>query len=237
MIDIIVPVLSRPQNAQPLVDSIKANTTVEYDLHFVCSPDDDEQIDACIKATGWTLDILAVDWQPGPGDAAKKWNYGYKITDFGPDNPKTYPYVFMAADDITFTPGWDVEVLKVAERTGAGMVGTNDQANPLVMRGRHSTHSLFSRAYINSVGGTFFDGPGVVYCESYDHQYIDLEAVKAAMDRGQWAFAMNSVVAHHHPIYDRTVAYDDTYRKALGDASADKRLYTERLKEWSASRR
>jgi len=83
------------------------------------------------------------------------------------------------------------------------------------------------------VGGTFFDGPGVVYCEKYDHQYIDLEACKAAMDRGQWAFAMNSLVAHHHPIYDRTVAYDDTYRKALGDASADQRLYKQRLKDWS----
>ena len=71
----------------------------------------------------------------------------------------------------------------------------------------------------------------------YASRNCDTEVVKAAMDRGQWAFAMNSVVAHHHPIYDRSVAMDDTYRRALGDASADMRLFKERLKEWSASRR
>ena len=226
MLDIICPALGRPANAQPFVDSLVASTTVPFTLTFMCSPNDEAEIRAC-DLTG--EGIYIVEWQPGPADASKKWNLGYTLGN--------YPHVFTAADDVTFTPGWDVEILKVAERTGAGMVGSNDQANPLVKRGRHSTHSLFSRAYIDSVGGTFFDGPGVVYHEGYDHQWIDTEAVKAAMDRGQWAFAMNSVVAHHHPIYDRSVAMDDTYRRALGDASADKRLYTERLKKWSASRR
>ena len=227
MLDIICPALGRPANAQPFVDSLVASTTVPFTLTFMCSPGDDAEIEAC-RATEADL-VCIVPWPSGPADASKKWNLGYT---FG-----NYPHVFTAADDVTFTPGWDVEILKVAERTGAGMVGSNDDANPLVKRGRHSTHSLFSRAYIDSVGGTFFDGPGIVYADCYDHQWIDSEAVRAAMDRGQWAFAMNSVVAHHHPIYDRTVAYDDTYRKALGDASADMRLFKERLKEWSASRR
>jgi len=222
MIDVVCPVLGRPANAQPFVDSLFDSTTVPFTLTFMCSPGDEPEIDACIATNE---NVYVVEWQPGPGDASRKWNYGYTLGD--------NPFVFTAADDITFTPGWDIEVLKVAERTGAGMVGTNDDANPLVKRGRHSTHSLFSRAYIDTVGGTFFDGPGIVYHESYSHQFIDTESVKAAMDRGQWAFAHNSVVAHHHPIYDRTVAMDDTYRRALGDASADKRLYVQRLKEWS----
>ena len=227
MLDIVVPVLNRPQNAQPLVDSIRAHTTVDHYIWFVCSPGDDDEIAACNASDA---DVVAVATHPaGPGDYAKKINAIFRSS--------TLPFIFTAADDVTFTPGWDVEILKVAERTGAGMVGSNDQANPLVKRGRHSTHSLFSRAYIDSVGGTFFDGPGIVYAECYDHQFIDTESVKAAMDRGQWAFAQNSIVAHHHPIYDRTVAYDDTSRKALGDASADMRLFKERLKKWSASRR
>jgi len=225
-VDILVPVLGRPQSAQPLVDSIHANTTVEHTILFLCSPGDEAGSEACFNTGERTL---VVGWEPGSGDYARKINHGYAVT--------SNPFIFTAADDITFTPGWDTEALKVAERTGAGMVGTNDAANPLVMRGKHSTHSLFSRAYIDTVGGTFFDGPGIIYHEQYSHQWIDTESVKAAMDRGQWAFATNSVVAHHHPIYDRTVAYDDTYRKALGDASADQRLYKERLKKWSASRR
>ena len=178
MIDIIIPVLGRPQNAQPLVDSIRANTTVEHTIFFVCSPNDYAQTEELggmfYRELGAnTFSFWTVDWDAGPGDAAKKWNYGYALM-----ADRGNPYVFTAADDVTFTPGWDVEILKVAERTGAGMVGSNDQANPLVKRGRHSTHSLFSRVYIDSVGGTFFDGPGVVYAECYDHQWIDTEAVR-----------------------------------------------------------
>jgi len=228
MIDVVCPVLGRPANAQPLVESIRANTTVDHRIWFLCSPDDNEQQTATMVTDADF--VLIAHWPAGTGDYAKKINHAYKAIG---RTPHPGEWVFTGADDITFTPGWDVEILKVAERTGAGMVGSNDQANPLVKRGRHSTHSLFSRAYIDSVGGTFFDGPGIVYAECYDHQWIDTEAVKAAMDRGQWAFAHNSVVAHHHPIYDRTVAMDDTYRRALGDASADKRLYVQRLKEWS----
>ena len=226
MIDVIVPVLSRPGNAQPLIDSIRANTTVEHTITFMVSPDDHAELKACEQTDA---DIYIVEWQPGPADASKKWNLGYRIT--------SNPYVFTAADDLEFEFGWDTEILRVAENTGAGMVGSNDDANPLVKRGRHSTHSLFSRAYIDTVGGTFFDGPGIVYCEKYQHQWIDTEAVKAAMDRRQWAFAMMSVVRHHHPFYYRATPMDDTYRKALGDASEDQRLYKQRLLQWSGPRR
>ena len=222
MLSILIPVLGRPANAAKVIDSIRDNTTVDHETIFLVSPDDPEERAAVVACE---VPWIEMGFPAAGGDYAKKINEGFHCS--GGE------FIFTAADDITFTPGWDTEVLKVAERTGAGMVGTNDDANPLVKRGRHSTHSLFSREYIDSVGGTFFDGPGIVYHEGYDHQYIDTEAVKAAMDRGQWAFAMNSLVAHHHPIYDRTVAYDDTYRKALGDASADQRLYKQRLKDWS----
>lgn len=222
MISIICPVLGRPASAQPLVDSIRAHTTVAHEIIFLCSPGDDAEIAAC-NATD--ASVLVATWHSGPGDAAKKWNLGFRNS--------IYPFVFCAADDVEFTPDWDVNALAVAESTGAGMIGTNDDANPLVKRGKHATHSLFSRAYIKEVGGTFFDGPGVVYHEGYQHQWIDTEAVRAAMDRGQWAFARRSVVRHHHPFYDKTVRMDSTYSKALGDASFDSALYRQRAHDWS----
>ena len=226
MIDVVVPVLNRSQNVQPLVDSIHANTTVEHYVVFVCSPNDDDEI-AAVRASG--CDYMIVSWEPGPADSAKKWNRGFTYTEA--------PYVLLGADDLEFTPGWDVEALKVADRTGAGVIGTQDTMNPLVKHGRHSTHSLVRRSYIDSRGGTFDEIPGVVYCELYDHQAVDNELVQVARDRGEWAFANNSVVIHHHPIYDKQTKMDSTYEKALAEGSADIRLFKQRLKEWSASRR
>jgi len=229
-IDILVPVLSRPQNAQPLVDSICANTTVKHTITFVCSPGDDEEIQACVS-TG--ANVSVVNWHPGPGDGAMKWNHGYRIS----AAISNHPFVFLAADDLGFTPDWDTEALAVADRSGAGVIGTNDDANPTVKRGKHSTHSLVRRSYIDSVGSTFFDGSGVVYHEGYHHQWVDTELCKAAMDRGEWAFARRSVVRHHHPFFDKTVRMDTTYEKALGDASHDSALYKQRLQTWSRQQR
>ena len=226
MISVLIPVLARPQNAKPAVDSIRAHTTVEHEIIFLCSRGDVAQINACYDTAA---SIVVTTWEPGPGDAAKKWNLGFAHGEG--------EFVFCAADDVEFTPGWDTEALRVAEQTGAGMIGTNDDANPLVKRGRHSTHSFFRRSYINEVGGTFFDGPGVVYHEGYKHQYIDTESVKAAMDRGEWAFSQRSLVIHHHPIYDKTVGMDSTYSKALGDAHEDNTLYRTRLHQWSTTRK
>lgn len=232
MIDILVPVLGRPQNARPLIESIRASTTVEHRVWFLCSPDDDSQLQA---ARNTDAEIIMVStWDPGPADYARKINHGYRATRLV---SPTGEWIFTAADDVEFTPGWDTAILKTAERTGAGMVGSNDDANPLVKRGRHSTHSLFSRDYIDNVGGTFFDGPGVVYHEGYKHQWIDTEAVKAAMDRGQWAFARRSLVRHHHPFYDKTARMDSTYEKALGDAPHDSALYKSRLQQWTRQQR
>lgn len=226
-VDIVIPVLARPANAQKVVDSIRANTTVPHTIMFVVSPTDDAEIEACMN-TG--AEVAPAHWQPGPGDGARKWNYGYALA-------SGHPFVFLAADDLEFTPDWDTIALTQAEVSGAGVVGTNDQANPLVKRGRHSTHSLVRRSYIDSVGGTFLDGPGVVYHEGYKHQWVDTELCKAAMDRRQWVFARRSVVIHHHPFYDKTVKLDTTYEKALGDASHDKRLYEQRVAAWARHQR
>ena len=227
MIDVVVPVLGRPQNAQPLVESIRASTTVPYTITFVCSPHDLAEQNACAETAlsgDDDIEVIIAQWESGPGDFAKKTNYGFALTHG--------EWVMLGADDLTFTDGWDKAALAVGEK-GFGVVGTNDCRNPLVIRGRHATHSLVSRRYISEVGGTFSDGAGVVYSEAYSHQAVDNELVAAARGRNEWAFAHDSVVIHNHPIYDKTVAMDDTYRRALADGGADKRLYVQRLKEWS----
>jgi hypothetical protein len=223
-ISIQIPVLNRPRNANIVASSIFAASQLEIEVLFVCSRGDHAQYDAC-AATG--EDIMLVSWEAGPGDFAKKHNAAYHQT--------TAPYVLLGADDLEFDYGWDVEAMEVASNTHAGVIGTQDEANPLVKRGKHSTHPIVARDYIDIRGGTWHDGPGVVLHEGYAHQYVDTELVACAISRGEWAFARRSVVRHLHPMYPHQgrgrTPMDDTYRKALGDAAADNAIFVGRQRQ------
>lgn len=221
-IAIQIPVLDRPHRAAEVASSIFEVTEVEIEVWFICSPFDWAEQEAC-QATG--EEVLIVSWEPGPGDFARKHNLCFRHT--------TAPYVLLGADDLEFEPGWDTRALLVAERTRAGVIGIQDDANPLVKRGKHATHPLVKRSYIDAYGGTWHDGPGIIYHEGYAHQWVDTELCQCAMERGEWAFANTSVVRHLHPMYPQRgqarTPMDDTYRKALGDAPEDAALFRERV--------
>jgi len=214
MIAIIVPVLGRAQQIQPLLHSIAGATTAEYQVVLIFSPDDE----AIKAAKGTDATVLTTSWAPGKADYAKKLTLGYQQT--------TEPWLFQAATDLLFHPGWDTEALVVAKRSGAGVIGTNDLGNPLVQRGVHSTHSLISRDYIETFGGTS-DGTGLIFSEMYDHQWSDSEFIETARRRHQFAFAKKSIVEHLHPHWGKA-EMDETYKKALRATSNDQKLFVRR---------
>lgn len=215
MIDVIVPVLGRPGNAQPLVDSLTASGA-DADLHFICTAGDKAQIAAC-EATG--ADTVIVDWAAGPGDFAKKINYGFRLT--------AADLFFMGADDLDFHPRWDVIATRMM-RGQIGVVATNDKANRQVMRGEFGTHCLISREYINEVGGTADGVPGVVLHEGYDHNFVDRELCDVARSRRRFAFASQAIVKHRHPLW-RTAQWDRTYRRGMSRFREDQVLHRERM--------
>lgn len=224
MIDIVVPVLGRPQNVQPLMDSLRETLTVpDVSLIFICTEDDDAQIDACMNSGARILVIKG-----GYGEYPRKINYGFSHTD--------RQFMLMGADDVEFSTGWDVEALRVAKRTKAGVIGTNDMANESVMEGKFSTHPLIRRTYINEYGGTLTDGPGVVLHEGYDHNYVDLELCQVAQSRGQWAFAEKAKIVHHHPGMLRQDR-DATYKKGFRMFGRDRQRYLRREKQFSVRSR
>ena len=216
-IDILVPVLSRPQNVQPLLESL-AVTGTPYRVFFICSPLDKEQIEAC-RATN--AETLVVDWQPNRGDYAKKINWAFGRTDS--------EWVFSGADDLRFQAEWDTLALDLASKSQKSVIGTNDLHNPSVQRRMASTHTLFRRSYIEEYGGTE-DDSGRVLCELYDHQFVDTEFVGVARTRGVWAFSKYSIVEHLHPHWGNA-EWDATYRKAIRATNADYRLYRKRRGE------
>lgn len=223
-IAVIIPVLGRPANAAKVAASLEAATSVAYRLVFVCSPNDHDQIAAC-HSTG--EDVIEADWTPGRGDFARKINIAYEET--------TEPWIFQAADDVVFQPGWDVNALAVAGDLGVMVVGTNDDHNPEVKAGRHSTHSLILRAYCDYPGASA-DGPGTVFSEAYGHQHVDTELVALAKHRGVWAFSPNSHVTHEHPFWVGRDRMDATYEKGLSTSREDARLFRIRQKGWRGVR-
>lgn len=220
MIDMLLPVLGRPWNVEPVIESIVENTKGTYRIIFICSPGDEAQIEACRK-TGH--DNWIVDWEPGRADFAKKINWAFERS--------TSEWVFQGADDIRFSPFWDTHALGRPKHFS--VIGTNDLHNPSVKRGTHSTHLLFRRSYIEKYGGTF-DGSGTVFSEEYDHQFVDNEFIETAKRRGQWAFAKRSVVEHFHPVWQNN-EWDDTYRKAFRETSEDQALFARRIRRMEQS--
>lgn len=229
MITIGIPVLRRPHNAAKVYASIVENTTVPYEIIWVVSPGDREQHIACMATPHTT--VAHATWDPGPADFARKHALAFSLSHGD--------WYFAGADDLQFMAGWDIKALKAAEG-GAKVIGTNDLANPTVMRGDHATHILFNSEYVREVGATWHDGPGAVYSTAYDHQRVDDEAVACAKMRGVWAFAKDSHVKHHHPVFSKNVPMDAVYSKALAKGLEDGRVFMHRrtlaLREASRSR-
>lgn len=214
---IVVPVLGRPHRVEPLLASIAAATPEPHGVLFVANDDDLAEL-AAIDSAG--ADVLTVP--KAQVSYPCKVNAAYRAS--------TQPFLFLAADDLDFHPGWLTEAFsKLAP--GVGVVGTNDLGNPRVIAGEHSTHSLVTRSYID-VHGASADGPGTVMHEGYRHWFCDDELVGLAKSRGAYAHAGESIVEHLHP-YHGKAPKDRTYRLGERRRDADRRLHERRRTAWT----
>ena len=212
-VTVIVPVLNRPQNAEPFMRSLRASTGMAAVLAVCSEPDDVAAWDAAGAETLFTDEE----------SFACKVNAGFKKADT--------PWVFICGDDVKFHPGWLDKAQHVAEIQGVGVVGTNDLGNPRVMLGEHATHILIRRSYIDEQGASW-DGPGVVCHEGYRHWYVDDEIVTVAKMRGEWAMALGSFVEHLHPIWEKG-EQDATYELGQSFAKLDERHFKSRLMKFA----
>lgn len=210
-VDVIVPVLHRPQNVEPLLRSLRASTGLAT-AWFVVEPDDPIEAGTVTVHGGNVLTCA--------GTFARKVNHAVPYT--------SAPWVLLVGDDVIFRPGWLDAAMAVAAATGAQVVGTNDLGNPRVIRGEHATHMLIARDYIDKHGASW-DGPGVVCHEGFRHWYVDDEIVTAARQRGVWAPALDSIVEHNHPAWGKA-ADDDVYRLGQAYADQDRALFLERFR-------
>lgn len=212
---VLVPVLGRVHRIEPLLDSLRTSTP-QARVVFLTSPDDRVVHDE-IDRHG--AEQVVVPWEP-VGDYARKINAGYRHT--------AEPLLFTGADDLCFHPGW-FEAAAARATHGIGVVGTNDLTNRRVMTGRHSTHSLVVRSYVDFAGT--IDEPGKVLHEGYVHEYVDDELVATAKKRRAWAFASDAHVEHLHPMGGKA-PLDELYEAQAARMAASRDLFRRRARLW-----
>lgn len=213
---ILVPVLRRPHRVAPLIENIAATTPEPHRVLFIADHDDDPTLDALVAAGA---DFATVPVPP-PNFPAKV-NFGFTISD--------EPLVFQAADDLRFHPGWLANAQAKMQGTVC-VVGTNDLYNPRVLEGRHSTHSLLRRSYIDDLGGPA-DEPGRVFHEGYPHECCDDELIHVAKFRHVYDHAWDSIVEHLHP-YSGKADHDEVYALGHSHARRGAQVYASRKHMW-----
>ncbi len=216
---VLCPVLNRPENVWPLVESFAANTPVgAANLYFVADDDDTAELEA-IAYVG--ADRLAAT---RGSTYAEKLNAGLEQT--------TEPWVLCIGDDVRFHDGWLDQAKKLSGEFD--VIGTNDSPNgiknPKVANGSHADHFFVRRNYIEDYGASL-NGPGVLAPEEYRHWYVDKEIVGLARARGVFAPCLDSIVEHLHPGYDgrEDLRKDDpTYMLAVTHAEEDEETFSQR---------
>lgn len=234
---VLVPVLERPDNVAPLVESFnRANRCLNCEgsgdvyghecsvcdgggtegavLYFVVDPDalDGEEL-AEIRRCG--AKYLVSD---RGSTFAQKINSGFEQT--------LEPWVFLCGDDVRFHEGWLEAARKLSDRFD--VIGTNDhpegKGNPRVASGQHADHFFVRRSYVDTYGGNL--GPGVL-SEVYRHFFCDVETIELAKARKVWTPCLDSLVEHMHPDLGKSEV-DDVYLKGWSEKAHDSQEWAKR---------
>lgn len=227
MILVIVPTYHRPHKMRPLAENVAAATGVPSAVMYVTEAED---VNSVTESAALIRDGVAAGCTNGRKHTfAGAFNHGYAMA-VEQDIPFTH--VFVGADDIWFSEGWDLLALSaLAADHRLRVAGTNDLHNAAVVAGQMATHYLIDRRYIDEVGGVIDQPPGMVQCEAYAHNYTDTEFCETARARGVWAPCLEAVVEHCHPVWGRG-QWDEGYAKSQGGMGADSVIFATRRHLW-----
>lgn len=220
LLDVVVPVLWRPQRILPVARAIAAATRSDHRLTFLADADDLETREELL-AHGLRYLVGPIVPAFGRATYASKVNHAYRQLEA--------PFLAVLADDVEPAPGWDLEALAAFERhPDAGVVATNDLLNLRTIVGIHATHPVIRRAYVEAHAGATADGADPVLSETYRHNYVDGELVYVARSRGAFRAAPSSIVRHVH--YQNGAPDDRTYQAARAHLSRDRENQKRRIR-------
>lgn len=211
---VLVPVLNRPQNVVPLVESFLDTTPGR--LCFVGQYDDSDAEKVAVHDACVAYEQVTAIWS-----SARTWpekiNLAYRTVRMAAD------WVLFGADDVTFHDGWFEQTAALRAQPEISVIGTNDLGNPRVLSGDHAVHPLVRSSYIGTV-----DDPDAIVHTGYHHWCVDDEFIITAKIRGVWAPCLTAVVEHNHPYWQKG-KWDATYAKGESRAVEDQKLWQSRI--------
>lgn len=220
---VVLPVLWRPERA-PLVYASLMESVEEVPLRpvFVLSYGDHKELNA---VAALACDFIQLYEGRRPGDYARKINTAAALT--------SEPWIFTAADDLHFRPGWADKAVACAEAQGKHAIGVNDLGR---WASRHkiqpAPHFLVARSYFERGSA---DQPHEIFHTGYDHTYVDTEFMWTAQARGEYGYCADSIVEHLHPVW-RKGRRDEVYALGAAKTNVDLRLFRQREGLWKHSR-
>jgi hypothetical protein len=216
-VDVIVPVMGRPEHAAPFMRSLRASTGLAS-VTAVATEDDTETIKAW-EAAG--AEVMVVD--------ADRTTFAQKVNDAFDYTSRDW--LLLVGSDVLFRAAWWDHALSVAKSHGASVVATNDMLNDDVRNGRLATHPVMRRSYVAEHGASW-DGPGTIAHEGYHHWYVDAEWSTVALQRGVLSTALSSVVEHLHPLIGKA-PMDAVYELGQKHQKTDAALFAARCKRYA----
>lgn len=229
LIDILVPVLGRPQNAEPFMESLAASMPGSVSVWALYNPEDEATAEAWRHEARNPPDgpwsVWAVECERPPGSFAQKCNEGLRLS---AEWAEPAPWVFLVGDDVQFHEGWAAAALAAGARPNVCVVGVNS-AGPL--NDGSTPHQLVRRSYIADPGASW-DGPGSLLHEGYRHNFCDVELATLAQQRGVWVDAPDAVV-EHLCLYQGKAPMDPTYQISVDTVDADRELWTFRSQHFA----
>lgn len=223
MISIIIPSYHRSDKIRAVVENALSVTTHCTEILVVVEREGSEVPDYCASLYGLPKVHVLMN--------ARSKNYAGAVNTAASRTHQESSYVFLGADDVKFSMGWDtpaVSHMRALEHIK--VVGTNDLFNGYVLQGLHATHYLVDKDYLQVPGGVADGLPGEVLYEGYDHNYTDTEFIGTAKARAVFAPCLASVVEH---IGWTTADYQDaTKAKTNLNLDTDSQLYLSRKHLW-----
>lgn len=155
-------------------------------------------------------EIHAVERMPGT-TAVDGW-----LTAFDYARANDADWYVLGADDIEWQPGWLAEALRVADESGALVIGLNDGGHTDL--NHYAPHYMMHKLYADHMG---------FIPDGYKTWWFDRDVCEAAQHLGLYAPAWDAVAVHHHPDWEN-VPVDSTYVQAMPLRDDDRLLYEKR---------